>query len=328
MIQRSFSLAGATAAQLTFTYEPDDLDAGETVTVEAFNGTTWVSLGTPLGGDSNGANLNFSAALLPSYSQIRFTAVGNFETGENLFIDNVNISVTAPGLNAGVDTINGDAGDDTIIWNANSSAPTDGRDLVNGGAEGTAGDTFVINGNASSEAYRIYSRVEFLAANAGAALNAATEIVVTRNGTDVASIIAELSEIEEIRINGIDPSGSSGGAGAGDTFQVIGDFSGTSLRPNTITIDGDAGDDTIDISALTSAHRIVFRSNGGNDTIIGDLRPEDVIELPDGASLADYTSTTLDGVTTLTNGTNSISFIAPDGSPDIDDDEENSARRR
>ena len=56
----------------------------------------------------------------------------------------------------------------------------------------------------------------------------------------------------------------------------------TSLRLNTITIDGDAGDDTIDISALGSAHRIVFKSNGGNDTIIGTLRAEDVIELPAG----------------------------------------------
>ena len=321
-IQRSFSLAGATAAQLTFTYEPDDLDAGETVTVEAFNGTAWVNLGT-LGGDSNGANLNFTANLTAAYSQIRFTAVGNFEGGENLFIDNVNISVTAPNLNAGVDTINGDAGDDTIIWNANSSAPTDGRDVVNGGAEGAAGDTFVITGNASSEAFRIYTRAEFLAANAGAALNAATEIVVTRNGTNVASIIAELSEIEEIRINGIDPSGAGGGAGAGDTFQVIGDFSGTSLRPNTITIDGDAGNDTVDISSLGSAHRIVFRSNGGNDTIIGNLRPQDVIELPDGATAADYTTTTdANGVSTMTNGTHSVTFTAPGGMPQVGDDDE------
>ena len=36
--------------------------------------------------------------------------------------------------------------------------------------------------------------------------------------------------------------------------------------------------DTIDISALTSAHRIVFKSNGGNDTIVGTPRPQDVIE--------------------------------------------------
>ena len=54
-----------------------------------------------------------------------------------------------PGLNAGVDTVNGDAGDDTIVWNANAAAPTDGRDIVNGGIEGGAGDTFVVNGNAS-----------------------------------------------------------------------------------------------------------------------------------------------------------------------------------
>ncbi len=83
---------------------------------------------------------------------------------------------------------------------------------------------------------------------------------------------------------------------------MIGDFSATSLRPNTITIDGDAGDDTIDISALTSAHRIVFKSNGGNDTIIGTLRPQDVIELPAGATAADYTTSTANGVTTMTNG--------------------------
>ena len=48
-----------------------------------------------------------------------------------------------------IDTINGGAGDDTIIWNANATGPTDGRDMVNGGTEGGLGDTFVINGNAS-----------------------------------------------------------------------------------------------------------------------------------------------------------------------------------
>ena len=103
----------------------------------------------------------------------------------------------------------------------------------------------------------------------------------------------------------------------------IGDFSTTSLRLNTITIDGDAGDDTIDISSLGSAHRIVFRSNGGNDTIIGTLRPEDVIELPDGATAADYTTTTdANGVSTMTNGTHSVTFTAPGGMPQVGDDDE------
>ena len=167
--------------------------------------------------------------------------------------------------------------------------PTDGRDVVNGGTEGGLGDTFVVTGNASSETYSIYTRAAWdaLPGNNTNVLNGATEIVITRNGTNAAAIIAELREIEEIRINSVDPSGTTGGAGPGDTFNIVGDFSTTSLRLNTITIDGEAGDDTIDISSLGSAHRIVFKSNGGNDTIIGALRAEDVIEFPEGADLSD-----------------------------------------
>ena len=36
--------------------------------------------------------------------------------------------------------------------------------------------------------------------------------------------------------------------------------------------------DTLDISGQTSAHRVVFKSNGGDDTIVGTLRPQDVFE--------------------------------------------------
>ena len=106
---------------------------------------------------------------------------------------------------------------------------------------------------------------------------------------------------------------------------MIGDFSQTSLRLNTITIDGEAGDDTIDISALSSAHRIVFKSNGGHDTIIGSLRDQDVIELPDGATMDDYASSTDDdGFTTLSNGTHSIKYKATGNGPQVggDDDED------
>ncbi|HEV7257266.1 MAG TPA: peroxidase family protein [Bosea sp. (in: a-proteobacteria)] len=250
--------------------------------------------------------------------------VGGATNGNNT-LTGTNGNNTFIGLQ-GTDTIFGLGGDDTIIWNANATGPTDGRDIVNGGTEGTLGDTFVVNGNASMEAYTIYTRAAWDAIpgnNGNSPLAAATEIVITRNGSNFANVIAELSEIEEIRINGFDPSGT--GTAGGDTFQVIGDFSGTSLRLNTITIDGNAGDDTVDISALSSAHRIVFRSNGGNDTIVGTLRPQDVIELPDGAVPEDYTSTTDEsGVTTMTNGTHSICFTAPDGPPQVghgDDDD-------
>ena len=106
--------------------------------------------------------------------------------------------------------------------------------------------------------------------------------MITRNGSNNAAIIAELREIEEIRINGADPAGS--GTAGGDTFAVVGDFSETNLRLNTVTIGGNSGNDTVDISGLASDDSIVFTSNGGDDTIIGTLRPQDTVE-------GDFTST-------------------------------------
>jgi Ca2+-binding RTX toxin-like protein len=230
----------------------------------------------------------------------------------------------------GNDNINGGAGDDTIIWNANAGTSTDGRDYVNGSTESGLGDTFVINGNASAETYYIFTRAAWdaLPGNSTFNLRNDTEIVVTRGGTSNTSIIAELVDIEEIRINGGEPTGT--GTIGGDTINIVGDFSGTSLRPNTITIDGNEGDDTVDISALASAHRIVFRSNGGNDTIVGTLRPQDVIELPAGAVPTDYEITTDEGtgVTTMTRDGHSICFTSVGGLPQFgsgdghDDDEE------
>ena len=215
---------------------------------------------------------------------------------------------------AGDDTVNGGAGNDTILWRVG-----DGRDLINGdtAAANIAGttDTVHIAGDSGVEAFHIYSVAE--AALAGiTGLNANTEIVITRNGTNNASIIAELNNIEEIVIKGF---------GGPDTFTVHGTFAGTSLLTSTITLEGSEGDDTVDISALSSAHRIVFRSKGGNDTIIGNLRSQDVIELPDGATAADYTTTTdANGVSTMTNGSHTVTFTAPSGLPQVgnDDDDE------
>jgi hypothetical protein len=113
----------------------------------------------------------------------------------------------------------------------------------------------VVTGDASDETFRVYTRAEWaaVAGNNAASLAAATEIVVTRNGTDFGSIISELASIEEIQIN----------TGAGNnTVLAIGNFAPTNLHFNTITINGSSGNDTVDISHLTSAHRIVFTSHG------------------------------------------------------------------
>lgn len=190
---------------------------------------------------------------------------------------------------AGNDRMNGGAGDDVIVAGIGNdtiyhTGATGGHDLVDGGA-GT--DTFVLNGVAGAETFRIYARAAAEAAGI-TGLNADTEIVITRNGTSSADVIAELDSIEEINVNALNvtspggvPPGGTGGNG-GDTIEVIGDFNPTSLNFNTITVNGGSGNDTVDISALASDHRLVFNSGGGADTVLGDLRPQDVVPGPAG----------------------------------------------
>lgn len=231
----------------------------------------------------------------------------------------------------GTDTINGGAGNDILHGGDGTdtitqTGSTGGRDSVNGGV---GVDTYQLLGVAGAETFHIYTRNAAIAAGITVA-NVNTEIVVTRNGANDASIIAELDNIEEIRINTTQVSTTPvPGVANGDTVVIFGDFTETSLNFNTITIDGNVGDDTIDITSLDSAHRIVFRSNGGNDTIVGTMRPQDVIELPDGETADDYVQTVANGVTTLTNGDRSISYVATGEGPQIgngnddDDDDDN-----
>jgi Ca2+-binding RTX toxin-like protein len=189
---------------------------------------------------------------------------------------------------AGNDTLDGGAGDDVLAGGAGADTflqgAADGRDLVAGGA---GADTYRLTGTAAAEVFAIYAIVggqnPGLAATLGTGFQAGTEIVVTRTVGGVTSVVAELQGIEEIAVNTLDVSANdgngvpNGGTNAGDTIQIVGNFNATSLNFSTITIDGSAADDTVDISALTSAHRIVFRSNGGADTVIGPNRPQDVV---------------------------------------------------
>ncbi|MBX9907578.1 MAG: calcium-binding protein [Beijerinckiaceae bacterium] len=225
--------------------------------------------------------------------------------------------------NGGNDTINGGAGNDTINAGAGTDtinqAAADGRDRIDGG---TGADTYRLTGGADPETFRIYAVIgaanagvaSALAASLGTTFAATTEIVVTRTVAGIESVIAELDNIEEIVVNTLNVTANDGGGlntggSVGDTVQVVGNFTATSLNFSTITINGESGNDTVDISALTSAHRIVFRSNGGNDTIIGTLRPQDVVELAPGQDIASYTLVDNgDGTKTFGNGTHDITF--------------------
>ncbi len=196
---------------------------------------------------------------------------------------------------AGNDSINGGAGNDIIHGGDGNDTitqvSTQGRDFVDGGA-GT--DTYQLNGVAGAETFNIYTRTAWLAiaGNTADQLFANTEIVVTRNGTSNAFVIAELDNIEEITVNALNTTANNGngvvdgGASGGDTINVIGDFNApeTSLNFSTITVNGGRGNDTVNITGLTSDHRIIFNGGGGNDGVIGELRPQDIINLGAGTA--------------------------------------------
>ncbi len=81
-------------------------------------------------------------------------------------------------------------------------------------------------------------------------MSAGTEIVVTRTVGATTTVIAELQEIEEIKVGTATVSvpNPPTNAGQGDSVVLIGNFTTTSLNLNTVTIEGTEGDDTVDIS--------------------------------------------------------------------------------
>jgi len=90
-----------------------------------------------------------------------------------------------------------------------------------------------------------------------------TEIVILRGtgnldalaplATDSFAVIAEVTAIEELTINvsGAGPTGTQ-------RVQIFGDFTPTSLRTNTITINSDGVGAEVDVTSLDSEHRVVL----------------------------------------------------------------------
>ena len=164
-LTRGIDLTGATNAVLTYSANPDNLDADENLTVWfAANGVTFVQIDTITG--NNGALIGASllTGAVGANSAIRFTVTGVNNTNEIISVDNVAVTFTAATNNGGSDVVNGGAGDDTIIWNANPSGLTDGRDVVDGGTEGAAW-RYLRRSTARrvAETYNIYTRAAWQA---------------------------------------------------------------------------------------------------------------------------------------------------------------------
>ncbi len=135
---------------------------------------------------------------------------------------------------AGNDTINGGAGDDTILYVSDN-----GSDTVDGGADT---DTLIVRGTAGNNTFSV-TNTDGNPASLEVGVDGATSLV---------------TGVEEIEIEG------SGGV---DTLTVAGDLGGTGLSQSTIRFDAGTGDDTLDLSGLQSAHRVVSNGGDGNDTL-------------------------------------------------------------
>ena len=275
------NIANANFAVPEWAFLANDTDVDSTTlditSVSGASGLSNLSLATTPGSitmadtGSAGGSFNYTASDgqatdLASVNVVRDTS-GNIDggflgnLGDDIFVGDGSNSTFVGGV--GNDIIFAGAGNDTINWNVNSiiiEIP-DGHDFIDGGTNTVTGDRFVVNGGNSAETFRVYALADALAAGM-TGFNPNTEIVITRNGTNNDSVIAELDNIEEITINT---------GGGNDTVLAIGNFSPTSLNFNTITVNDSGGSDTVDISGLTSEHRVVLHSSSGNDRVIGGL---------------------------------------------------------
>ncbi|MEJ0075773.1 MAG: tandem-95 repeat protein [Alphaproteobacteria bacterium] len=176
----------------------------------------------------------------------------------------------------GDDTIHTGAGNDSIFFNTGS-----GNDTVDGGSESGGKDTLIVSntaspnntldpGDAGDPATSNSGGPSGTAATFNMTVTAGNPVIPT-DGTDSAhdiSIVAQTTagatplgsvtadEIEDVQFNL---------GNGGDTVNMSGDFSTTSLSASTITVNGGSGADTVDARNLSSAHAIHFYGNGGDD---------------------------------------------------------------
>lgn len=278
VVSNATSFAIPTAALLANDYDPE----GDAFAITGTSGASGVS--AALAGavinitNTNGNNDRFNYQITGGASaqvNVNFSTQDTLSgsTGRDIIIGNGAASTIDGG--AGDDLIYAGAGNDVIMWYSNAGGTTDGHDFVDGG---DGSDTFTIEGNASAENFRILTTAAALL-EGFVPTNAATEIFVIRNGV----VVAELDNVEELIINTLDVTANNGngvldtGLIKGDTVTVAGDFTTTSLAYSTIHVNGSAAHDIVDITGLTSAHRVVFDTHGGGDEVIGALRPQDQI---------------------------------------------------
>ncbi|WP_322517587.1 tandem-95 repeat protein [Rhodopseudomonas palustris] len=192
----------------------------------------------------------------------------------------------------GLNTIQGGTGNDTIIYTAGSG----GIDTVDGGADT---DTQIVNGTAAAETFNIN------AINLGGGSYLAANIDASGTAADGTNFEVATTAVEEWLVSG---------GGGGDTFNVSGALLGTGIATSTLTINGDAGNDTLDLTGYAHDVRIVSDGGADADTVKFAFKTTDAtyakVFAQDGVTLIGV-EVTYNGVTSTF--TNYESFVFTDG---------------
>lgn len=136
-ISRNLNLQGATGVTLTMNY--NRTSGNESIWVQLWNGTTWITRATLAGAGT--VNYNLAANEMTANSQIRFvSASGSWNSGEIIYVDNVQFNGNVPpGVSIDDITINEDDGTATFTVTL-SKAFVGGFDVDWATADGTAID--------------------------------------------------------------------------------------------------------------------------------------------------------------------------------------------
>jgi T1SS-143 domain-containing protein len=304
--------AGFEPGNLIFGDLRNTMASGDTVIVQSVGHTVSdiVVDNLTIQATASSADLNLTLDNTGAFT-VKTVTLADYATGLGA---NVNVTGNDQGDtitgNSGNNDLTGGAGNDTFIYTVGG-----GDDVVDGRG-GT--DTQIVNGIATAETFNI-SPID--ASHLGINIVAGTNVAAMATTAN-----AEISDtnVEEIVVN----LGS-----AGDTVIVSGDLSGTGVASSTITINGGAGDDTVNLFSFKSNEDVVFNGAGngaGGDTVILGFALHDAVAAPSYVPVldsnghligAEITYTSADGVVTdtftnvehfeFTDGTLSIGQIFP-----------------
>ena len=144
---------------------------------------------------------------------------------------------------AGADSVFGDSGNDTILYRVSDGKATDS-------VVGGDGDDEVIffADPGTAETFRIQA----------ATVGAATVAQVTDAG---GAVLMNISEVEDFTFN----------ANGGGSSLIVGDLTDTGISVNTVTFNGDDGNNTLDASGIATSHPVGVQAfgDGGEDWLIG-----------------------------------------------------------